>query len=68
MSKIKEMANLIKSSKNPQAMIQNMMAQNPQMKQAMDLINQNGGDAKKVFYDMAKQKGVNPNDILNMFK
>lgn len=68
MSKIKEIANLIKSSKNPQSMIQNMMAQNPQMKQAMDLINQNGGDAKKVFYDMAEQKGVNPNDILNMFK
>ena len=68
MSKIKEMVNLIKSSKNPQAMIQNMMTQNPQMRQVMDLVNQNGGDAKKVFYDMAKQKGVNPDDILNILK
>ena len=68
MSKIKEMVNLIKSSKNPQAMIQNMMTQNPQMRQVMDLVNQNGGDVKKVFYDMAKQKGVNPDDILNILK
>ena len=34
----------------------------------MDLVNQNGGDVKKVFYDMAKQKGVNPDDILNILK
>lgn len=68
MSKIKEMVNLIKSSKDPQSMIQSMINQNPQMKQVMDLVNQNGGDAKKAFYDMAKQKGVNPDDVLNMFK
>lgn len=62
------MVNLIKSSKNPQAMIQSMMTQNPQMKQVMDLVNQNGGNPKDAFYALAKEKGVNPDDILNMLK
>lgn len=68
MSKIKEMVNLIKSSKNPQSMIQSMINQNPQMKQVMEMVNKNGGNPKDAFYALAKQKGVNPDDILNMLK
>lgn len=68
MSKIKEMVNLIKSSKDPQSMIQSMINQNPQMKQVMEMVNKNGGNPKNAFYALAKQKGVNPDDILNMLK
>lgn len=45
-----------------------MMMQNPQMKQVMDFINQNGGDAKSAFYKLADWRGVDPNEILNMLK
>lgn len=62
------MMDTIKSSQNPQAMMQNMMAQNPNYKQVMDYVNQNGGDPKSAFYKMAQEKGVDPNDILNMLK
>lgn len=31
----------------------------------MSMINQNGGDAKTLFYKMAQQKGVDPNTIIN---
>lgn len=31
----------------------------------MDMVNQNGGDAKTLFYRMAQQKGVDPNTIIN---
>ena len=64
----RNMMNMLKNSSNPQAMLQNMINQNPQMKQVMNLINENGGDPKRAFYSKAKQMGVNPDDILNMLK
>ena len=62
---IKQAIKMIKSMGNPQAMVQNMLSQNPQVQ---DVINQAGGDARKAFYTMAQQKGVDPNEILNMMK
>ena len=49
-------------------MLQQMMSQNPQMKQAVDYVNANGGNAKAAFYKLAEQKGVNPDEILQMLK
>ena len=46
------MMSTIKSAQNPQMMLNNMMMQNPQYKQVMDYINQNGGDAKTAFYQI----------------
>lgn len=59
---------MVKSAGNPQMMLQQMISQNPQMKQVMDLVNQNGGDPKAAFYKMAEEKGINPDEILNMLK
>lgn len=36
--------------------------------QQQQVVRVNGGDAKKAFYDMAKQKGVDPNAILSMLR
>lgn len=49
-------------------LLQNMMSNNPQMKQVMDYVNANGGNAKEAFYKLAKERGVNPDDIINMLK
>lgn len=38
------------------------------MKQAMDVINQFGGDPKTAFYRLAEQKGIDPNEVMNMMK
>lgn len=62
------MMGMINGSQNPTAMMNSMMQSNPQLKQAMDLINQSGGDPRKAFYSLAEQKGVNPQDILDMLK
>lgn len=40
----------------------------PEMKNIINLVNQSGGSAKDVFYRLAQQKGVDPNNILDMFK
>ena len=63
---MKGIAQMIKG--NPQAMMNHMMRNNPNMQRAIQLIQQNGGDAQKAFYSLANQMGVDPNDILSLFK
>lgn len=65
---LRQMANAVKNSRNPQMMLMQLAQSNPQMKQAIEYIGQNGGNAKEAFYALAKQKGVNPDTILNMFR
>ena len=43
---IKQMMQMVRSAGNPGAMVQEMAQNNPQMKQAMDFIKQNGNDPK----------------------
>lgn len=64
-NQVKGLMNKVKSFGNPQMMLNQMMCQNPQVRQAMDIVQQNGGDAKSVFYKLAKENGVNPDDIIN---
>ena len=68
LGQIKQMMDAVKSAGNPQAMLNQMMQNNPQMRQVMDLVNQHGGDAQKAFYSLAEQRGIDPNQILNMLK
>ena len=65
---IKSMMQMIQSSNNPSAMLQTLMMQNPKLQSVMQFVNQNGGDPKAVFYALAKQKGVDPNEVINMLK
>lgn len=59
---------MVRGAKNPNLMLQQLMMNNPNMKNVMDYVNQNGGDPKQAFYKMAQEKGVNPNQILNMLQ
>ena len=61
---IKQMMQMVRSAGNPGAMVQEMAQNNPQMKQTIDFIKQNGNDPKKAFYALAQQKGVDPDEIL----
>ena len=64
----KNMFNTLKNAGNPQMMFNQMLSQNPQMKQVMDYVNQNGGNPKEAFYKLAQEKGINPDDILIQFR
>ena len=68
LQKMKAMMNMMRSGGNPQAMVQNMLASSPQGSMIMNLIQQHGGDARAAFYDLAKQKGADPNQIFEMLK
>lgn len=67
-SQIKNMMNLFKGAKNPQQMLMNMANQNPQMRQVMNLIQNSNKSPKDLFYEMAQQKGIDPNQIINMLQ
>ena len=56
---------MIKAAKNPSALAQTMVNQNPQVQK---MIQDAGGDPKKAFYNAAKQKGIDPDEIINMLK
>lgn len=59
---------MVKSSRNPQAMLQQLISQNPQVQNVMKYVNDNGGDPKAAFYKLAQEKGVDPNEVLKMFQ
>lgn len=65
LNQAKQMVQTIKSCNNPQAMVNQMLEQNPQVNQ---IIQQYGGDPKTAFYKYAEANGINPNDILQMMK
>ena len=65
---IKNLMNAVKTAQNPEAMLNMLANKNPQLKKAIGLINQNGGNAKETFYKLANELGVNPDDILSMLK
>lgn len=68
LSQIKSMMNMVRSAGNPQAMLQSMIQTNPQMRQVMNIVNQSGGDPRAAFYKLAQEKGVDPQQILDMLK
>ena len=65
---IKQLMQTVQMSQNPQMAIQNLMQNNPGMKQAIDYVNANGGNPKDAFYKLAKERGVDPDSILNSLK
>lgn len=68
LSGVKQMMNVVRNAGNPNAMIQSIMQNNPQMQQAMNLVQQYGNDPQKAFYALCEQKGINPNQILDALK
>ena len=67
-AKIKQMMGMVKSAANPQQALNMLAMNNPQMKQVMEIVDQYGGDSMKAFQEMAKQFGVDPEEILGMLK
>lgn len=59
---------MLKNANNPQAMISQLMENNPKMQQIRELIEANGGDAEKAFRNTAKQMGIDPDEFINNLK
>ena len=59
---------VLQSSNNPQAMLQLMVQTNPKLRDIMQYINQHGGNPETAFYAMAKEKGINPDEVIQMLQ
>lgn len=65
---LKQAMNMVRSAGNPQAMLQQVIAGNPNYSKLQTILQQNNGDAKQAFYAIANQLGVDPNEIIGMLK
>ena len=65
---IKNMMDALSGAKNPQQIVQNLLGSNPQMQQVMQFANQFNGNYKSAFLNLAKSKGVDPQQIINFMK
>ena len=65
----RQMYQMVQSSKNPQAMLMNMLMQNPNMnenaKEVFNAIRQNGGNIQQTFLSVAKHKGLDPTQVIS---
>ena len=68
LGQVKTLMNILQTAGNPQTALQSIIATNPQLRELIPLIRNNNGDYKKAFYDLAAQKGINPDEILKLIK
>lgn len=61
-----EMYRMYKAAKNPQAALNQMISQNPQLAQIQQL-KANGTNMQQAFYALCQQQGVDPQTILSQF-
>ena len=59
--------NQIRSASNPNAMLNSLAAQNPQLKEIMNMM-QSGKSPKDLFYEKANEMGVDPNMIISQLQ
>lgn len=66
MQQLKGMMNMVKNSSNSNVMIQQLIQSNPQLAQVSQLIQ--GKNPETVFRDMCKQRGIDPDEFINMLR
>ena len=68
MSVVKSIVGMLSGSANPYQVLTGIAAKNPMIKNVMDSANSSGKSYKDIFYELAKQKGVDPNSIIGQLK
>ncbi len=61
------MANLVKNSSNPTAVLFNLAQQNPDVANVLNMVK-GAGSPKDAFYAMAKAMNADPNQVLNLLR
>lgn len=65
---VRQMLQMVKAAKDPYAYLNSLAQNNPQMRDAINYVKQNGNDPKAAFYKMAQEKGVDPESILSQLR
>lgn len=67
-SDIISMLQSVKQSNNPMQMLINLADRNGAVASVLREVQENGGDAKSLFYRKAQQMGIDPNSILSKLR
>lgn len=62
LTQVKQLMNFTRNGFN----LNNLINTNPQLKQVVELCR--GRNPQDVFYEMCKQRGINPEDVLNQLR
>lgn len=68
LSQAKQMMGMLQSCGNPQKALSMLAKNNPQMGALMNMISSSGMSAKGMFMQMARQNGIDPNEIISALK
>lgn len=68
LSMIKNYIGLLKGQGNMEQALEGMVKNHPMYQQAMQFVKDNGGDYQQAFYAYAKQNGIDPSQITDLFK
>lgn len=68
MQQLKGMMQQVQMAQNPQLALNQLLMNNPQLKQAIDFIKENGNDPQTAFFNLARQKGIDPQAILSQLR
>lgn len=63
---LRQMMSAVKTAQNPALALQQMAGNNPHIQQALQLVQQSGGNAQAAFEKLAREKGLDPQQILSM--
>lgn len=64
----KSIFSMLNGSSNPYQLLINIAAKNPMIKNIMDSADKSGKSYQDMFYELAKQRGVDPDNIINQLK
>ena len=65
---VKSIFGMLNGSSNPYQLLINIAAKNPMIKNIMDSADKSGKSYQDIFYELAEQKGIDPNSIINQLK
>ena len=68
LDQIKQQISSLQSLGNPQLALNQLLAKNPNMRQAMQYVQQNGGDPKQAMIKLAQEQGFDPQSIFDALK
>lgn len=65
---IRQMMQTMRAAQNPALALQQMAGNNPQLQQALQLVQQSGGDANAAFNKLCQERGIDPQQIIAMLQ
>lgn len=65
---LQQIINMVSHSNNPMQLMQIMAQSNPQLQGILNLIQTSQKNPKDLFFEMAQQRGVDPQQILQMLQ